>query len=149
MRIPPLARFILVCCLFAGWLGYLGYLAVTKSNPIVLSRPQLLVSDIDVLAEVKALDQPVVVKEVLFPPAGEKKIAEGTSLPIENLSDVSVPDFKPGMYVLPLTHRQAGYFVTATPPSPGYPRDADHDRLRIYPATDEVLRQYHDIRAAR
>jgi hypothetical protein len=148
MRIPPRARFILACCLFAGWLGYLGYLAATKSNPIVLSRPQLLVSDIDVLAELKGLDQPVVVKEVLSQRTGEKSVRAETPLTIENLSDVSLPDFKPGLYLLPLTHRQAGYFVTETPPSPGYPRDAAHDRLRIYPATDEVLRQYHDIRAA-
>ena len=41
--------------LFAAWIGYLFYLALTAGHPpVVLSRPQFLVADLWVIAEVDA-----------------------------------------------------------------------------------------------
>ena len=39
-------RLALAALLFAGWIGYLAWLAATSTHPIVLARPQFLVADI-------------------------------------------------------------------------------------------------------
>jgi len=38
--------------LFLAWISWLAYLAATTTHPLVLSRPQFLVTDLDVIAEV-------------------------------------------------------------------------------------------------
>ena len=174
MRFPPVARFIAASLLFAGWIGWLIFLAVTSRKPVVLSRPQLLVSEIDVLAEVDALDKPVNIKEVLFARIKDEDVKPGATLTIANLRDCkrlprgqerwdAVPlDWTgPGVYLLPLqTTDGHTYGVTTTPSSPGYPpRDLDEtgrpdaDRgkgtPRIYPLNEELLRQYREFRGTR
>ena len=49
---PAVVRLLVAALLFAGWLGYLIYLVATTPRtpagaPLVLSRPQILVSDFD------------------------------------------------------------------------------------------------------
>jgi hypothetical protein len=130
----------------------------------VLSRPQILVSDLDVVARVDAADPktPVTIEEILYP-AGEKSLGPGEKIQIENLdrcrplsreweTSPPQPDWTgPGKYILPL-HRfteggKSHYRVAPTPPSPGYPTARDHTPgpPRIYPATPQALAQYHDI----
>ena len=60
-------RFVLCQALFVGWLGYLGYLVAERPDGgmRVLSRPQILVSDIDVIASVKKGTDTVTIKDVL------------------------------------------------------------------------------------
>src|SRR5437773_2064431 len=64
MRRFAVLRLVLASLLFVGWIGWLVYLAKFKSKPIVLSRPQLLVSDLDIIAQVDAPGKEVVIKEV-------------------------------------------------------------------------------------
>jgi hypothetical protein len=66
-------RLVLSAVLFAAWIGYLAYLALTTTDPIVLSRPQFLDADLYVVADVPAdpaaSDYPagiVSVKEVIW-----------------------------------------------------------------------------------
>jgi hypothetical protein len=163
MRISPVVRFLLACSLFAGWMGYLIFLAATSSKPIVLSRPQLLVSEVDVLAEVEAVDKPVVIKEILLAQVNDAALKPGKELRIANLGECKrlphpgevpeeVPlDWKgPGLYLLPLraTPDARGYVVVEVPASPGYPpREFARGTPRIYRATDEVMEEYRKFRA--
>ena len=64
-------RLAVVAGLFLCWLGYLTYLVViTPGDPVLLCRPQFLVSEVDVIAKIDDPNQPVTIEEVLFPAAG-------------------------------------------------------------------------------
>ena len=161
---PAAWRLVVTAVLFLGWLGYLAYLVRWTANPIVLSRPQLLVSDFDVIAEVNSTKDPVKVLSVLYPPS--EKGQEGKEITVTNLEQCKPPpradqkaadvplDFSgPGRYLLPLQRvspdDQTRFQVVPIPPSPGFaaePRGPGPPR--IYPANptnDEVIRQYRII----
>jgi hypothetical protein len=156
MTLPaPRLRLALAVALFVGWLGWLGYLAVTMAgDSVVLSRPQLLVSNLHVVADLDgSADSPadvVMVREASGPYAG-KDVRPGLQLTIANLHAVSRSQgwTGPGRYILPLTRGRDGKCtITPTPPSPGYPFQSGEELtrfLRIYPATDAALRQLRQI----
>lgn len=173
---PATARLMLTAALFAGWLGYLGYLVVCRPHtpggllgafdgrPLTLSRPQFLVSTLDVVAEVSGdKGEKVVVKEVLFPKAGAP-VKPGDEIHVENLDrcrpladplarDANPPpDYSgPGEYLLPLQaldpNEPRRFAVVPTPPSPGFPLSGGVNvgLPRIYPATGEMLAEYRQI----
>src|SRR5262245_13951524 len=97
-------RLVLAAVLFVLWIGWLAYLAWTTTRAVRLSRPQLLVSTLDVRARVEA--QPagrplpeVTVLEVFYSPqAGPNP---GDKLTVTNL-DECVGWEGPGEYLLPL-----------------------------------------------
>jgi hypothetical protein len=160
---PAVWRLILMAVLFVSWMGYLGYLVRTRSltsagTPLVVSRAQVLVSDVDVIAHIDDLDSAVTVKQVLWPT--NAPVHEGKALLVANLKDcrpflpqseeLGPADFTgPGDYLL-LLHRlgdntSTTYQVVPVPPSPGYPplaNSAHRGRPRIYPETPSVLAQY-------
>lgn len=168
-------RLILAAVLFLGWLGYLGYLVICRPHapsgllgafegrPLTLSRPQFLVSTLDVVAEVSGeKGETVLVKEVLFPPSSPLK--PGTEIRVENIDQcrsLSDPLAKtadppldysgPGLYLLPLQAVDAKdlhrYQVVPVPPSPGFATvpGAHSELLRIYPAIAEMLAEYREI----
>jgi hypothetical protein len=162
---PAAWRLILVGAVFAGWIGYLGYLVYMQSRPtaaIVLSRPQLLISDVDVIAEVDGNSEPaqVRVKEVLYvrkkEGAGKQTAAPEAGKAIEVYgikrsghhnarTGKHEPDFTgPHTYLLPL--RAVGdnrYEVVPIPYSPGYPLQPGPPR--IYPDSPEIRAQYQQI----
>jgi hypothetical protein len=162
----PAVRFALACLLFAGWLGYLIFLAFTSTRPVVLSRPQMLVSQLDVVAKIDNLDQPVVeVEQVLSVARGVKAPAKGQSITVNNLkdckrvarededaNDVPLDWTGPGLYLLPLDPDKGdSYKVVVVPSSPGFP--VSHRKVtppkptpRLYPATEDALRQYRQIK---
>lgn len=170
-------RLILTVVLFLGWLGYLGYLVVCRPHtpggllgafqgrPLTLSRPQFLVSTLDVVALVGGdKGDKVIVKQVLFPKANAP-VKPDEEIRVENidrcrpLSDSLAkiadppPDYSgPGEYLLALQpvdpkdpHR---YEVVPTPPSPGYPtaQGVNAGPPRLYPATPEMLAEYREIK---
>jgi hypothetical protein len=47
------APLVVTGALFFGWLAFLGYLAATKTNPVIVSRSQAMASTHFVTAEVK------------------------------------------------------------------------------------------------
>ncbi len=81
-------RLAVAAVLFLGWIGYLGYLAATIRNPVVLSRPQFLVSERDMIATFKGGDK-FVIDEVLYP-KGAAEAEKGKTLIVGNLE--GVPD---------------------------------------------------------
>ena len=121
---------------FVGWLGWLGYLATNKTNPVVVSRSQMMVATHFILADVKVdpeTGQPqkdVTVVEDLRPVGAG---LAGT-IRVENIKLGRVggaKDFRErGVYLLPLT--AAGkdvYALTVQPRSPGQ-EFIDTDRVR-------------------
>lgn len=169
-------RLILTAVLFLGWLGYLTYLVVCRPHtpsgllgafegrPLTLSRPQFLVSTLDVVAEVSgAKGAKVIVKEVLFPKSNAP-VKPGEEIHVENIDrcrplpdplakDANpAPDYSgPGEYLLALQPLDANdahrYEVVPTPPSPGFPtsQGVNLGLPRLYPATKEMLAEYRQI----
>lgn len=171
---PAVGRLVVTIVLFAGWLGYLGYLVVCRPHtpgdlagaftgrPLALSRPQLLVSTLDVIARVEDdKGENVVVEEVLYPENAPVKV--GDKIRVANLDKCrpspdpitkqeEPPDFTgPGSYLLPLQSTAKNddkqFEVTPTPPSPGYPpqRAGGVGPPRLYPATKEMRAEYAQI----
>jgi hypothetical protein len=136
-------RLWLAAGLFLFWMGWLGYLAATATRPVVLSRPQLMVSTLIVVARVEATSgrplPSVTVLEVLYPPnahAGEK-------LNVTNLADCEGWQ-GPGDYLLPLVKAadDVTYEVARTPRSPGVKPQALEPRIyRYQPALRWQLEQ--------
>ena len=150
MRRFAVLRLVLACALFVGWIGWLVYLAATKSRPIVLSRPQLLVSDLDVIAQVDDPGKKVTVKEVYAwrgkeaPPAVNDALDivdldKCHRLPRDDEAEDEVPrDWQgPGLYILPLHKVGNRYEVVPIPPSPGF----NGGPRRIYPRTEDTYAQ--------
>src|SRR5262249_46698022 len=72
---PKMTRLVLAAVLFAAWMGYLGYLVYTlpkpvNNMPVVLSRPQFLVSDLDVIGDIDLKEGTVAVRKVLYSRGG-------------------------------------------------------------------------------
>jgi hypothetical protein len=148
----------LSAALFLAWVGYLGFLVATTHHPVVLSRPQLLVADLDVVARVDDPDGPVAVVSVPWAGPGQPSPPEGTSIRVTNLKQCLVDreetreDALPkGVYLLPLRRAGDDFEVAPTAASPGYP---PHDPIlprskegppRIYRATPTVLEQLKQI----
>jgi hypothetical protein len=148
-------RLAVAAALFVGWLGWLVYLAATGTDDVVLSRPQFLVANVHVLAEVSGTKEPeteVVVKKVFWA-AGDKKPVKDGKILVENLKECLDQGWAgPGEYILPLmtTPKSGTYAVAPTPRTPGYPygKNAAANRPgppRIYPYTPSRERQLKQI----
>jgi hypothetical protein len=134
MRFAKARLIVAVLALFA-WIGYIAYQALAFGRFPVVSHAQLLVSTLDIIADVgTAADGPpaptVRVVEVHWPP-GKRELA-GKDLTVLNLG--SATGFQgPGRYIIPLTGGKDGvYEVAGLPRSPGFDRA---NTLFIYPDT--------------
>lgn len=137
-------RLILATAAFAGWLGFLGYLALGQSKPIVLSRSQLLVATHVVKVEV-ALEgdgkppRKVIVKESF----GKQPIAEA-EITIDNIKEARLPGGKPlamgGTYLLPLERIGLTNYRLVGSPS-GQSQEPAGRLFTVYPWNPEVERQ--------
>ncbi len=139
-------RLALAILLFGSWISWLAYLAATTTRPIVLSRPQFLVSTLDVIARVEA-DGPrphplVHVTDVHWP-------TDQADLKLKSISVRNLPQCagwqSPGEYILPLVKSGDAFEVARVPPSPGYVPSGNSPALRIYPRTAETVRQLEGI----
>ncbi len=156
-------RLIVAAALFALWMGWLGYLAATATNPIVLSRPQFLVADAWVIARVAGQEHPepiVTVEKVIWTADAKDRLAAGEKITLPDLAIVGVRQHweGAGTYILPLTHvKGRDYRITPIPRSPGFPpfrhrqaseesaRDELLRRLPIYPVTPRTLEQLDQL----
>src|SRR5580692_7890809 len=96
-------RFFVALTLFIGWLGYLGYAALTKSHSPIVSHAQAAATELAVVADVEAKDdgKPAIKAKVVesLTPGGPPA---GTVLLVLNLPDAH--GFEgPGQYLLLLT----------------------------------------------
>jgi hypothetical protein len=140
---------IVTAVLFAAWLGWLTYLAATTARPIVLSRAQLLVSTIDLIADVpekggRPADK-VTVVEVHWPTGAPEQRLVGKTIRVVNLPDCEFKWTGPGRYILPLVKEGDDLRVAAIPPSPGFDTDMQGQQARIYPVLPQTLEQLETI----
>jgi hypothetical protein len=117
----PRARLAVAASLFVAWLGYLLLLVVGSRHTIVLSRPQFLVANLWVLAEVKDDEEgtparAVKILEVFLPKDSDLK---GKSVEVANLADAGPQGYiGPGKYILPLDEPTPAYAYYSVPPVP-------------------------------
>ena len=146
---------ILAAGLFLAWIGWLAYLAITTTQPIVLSRPQFLISNLDVIAQIdRGSDGPnreVTIKDIYW--QNQEDVRSNQTIIVANLEACNGWQ-GPGHYILPLHHSTAGNEVVAPGKSPGFPPASPEfgqniARPRIYPVTPETLRQLESIEAAK
>jgi hypothetical protein len=137
----PTVRLVVATALFIAWLGWLSFLVLTASHPVVLSRPQLLVSNLVVVAQIdaaQAAEPKVAIKKVSWPDDERASALGGKTIIVTNLAEADGWT-GPGAYILPLGTDWQGHFtVISTPPSPGFPKVG---KPRIYAATAETLAQ--------
>jgi hypothetical protein len=159
-------RLAVTAALFVLWISYLAYLAATTTEPIVLERPQFLVADLYVIADVAAADsKPLETVTV-------RKIVWAASWADQNLDKITVKNLPkcgvkkqpkdgsgltfpgPGEYILALSHPKDSnvFMVTLEPRTPGFPGHALHSQIElvgapIYPVTPQTLEQLQIIKA--
>ena len=113
---------VIAAVLFAGWLGWLAYLALTSANPIVLSRPQFLVSTLDVIAKVEEDEAGNALPRITEPDEGKDRWI-GRPIRVVDLPELGKKQGWKGAgdYILPLQSDGEYYWVARIPASPGYP----------------------------
>jgi hypothetical protein len=138
-------RFAVAAVAFAAWLGWLLNLAISTAHPVVLSEPQFLVSNLDVIAKVPEIKEgvnKVQVVEVHWPDAERARLVN-QEIAVTNLSECKDNWQGPGEYILALL--PAGmdqYRVAPLPRSPGFAGPMSKaGRPRIYPATPRTRQQ--------
>jgi hypothetical protein len=112
--------------LFVTWLCWLGYLAATKTNPVIVSRSQVMASAHFVVATVTIdpqsgqPDREVAVVDDLRP-SGES--LKGKKIRVENIKNGRIgggKEFRPDTeYLMPLSPTPSGFILTPQPRSPG------------------------------
>jgi hypothetical protein len=162
-------KLILSAVAFLAWIGWLAYLVWDlhrqptevrpdgKEAPVVLSRPQLLIADWIVTAEVEGGGQKpttAVVKAVHWPEDGNAQKWKDQAIPVENLADSrGLSESGTKFYILPLIHDRDGFRVAPVPPSPGYPprafRADDTGPSLVYPSDMFTLEQLKQFLAKR
>ena len=159
-------RLAVAAALFAGWIGYLAYLAATTTEPIVLERPQFLVAELYVIASVEAAQasplETVTVREVVWAASSADQSLQ--KITVKNLPKCGVKKQPkdggalvfpgPGEYILALSHtKEPGVFmVTLEPRTPGFAGRAVQAQMElvgapIYPVTPQTLEQLQIIKA--
>jgi hypothetical protein len=124
----PRARLAVSAALFLVWLGYLLLLVVMSRHTVVLSRPQLLVAELCVLAELTGdgvPDDEVTIKGVYWSIHAGDETLKGKRVRVRNLVDAALQGYEqPGLYILALDHDdekgQPVFAVTHVPYSPSF-----------------------------
>jgi hypothetical protein len=158
MILSPRARLMVAAALFLGWIGYLFFLMINSRDPVILSRPQFQVANLHVVAVLTGGDFPdgtITIKEVLEAPEVADEKLQGQKVSVkdleekveENKQDRAITGWRgPGEYLLPLLKLKDGLRLAPIPLSPGYRPFQAAERLRIYPATPQAMRQREQIR---
>lgn len=145
----PRARIGVAAALFIGWILYLFYLVAITRDPIILSRPQILVADVCVIAKLQEDDGRPVAKVFVTRVLGsaeDAKALDGQSLTLDDLAFLKQSNgwAGAGEYLLPLTRRHTGketdYVLTAIPPMPGFrPTTVAVEMIAAGPKRNEVI----------
>ncbi len=138
-------RLTVAVILFLGWIGWLVYLTVVGTPRPQVSRSQLLVSNLDVVAQIDQLEgnpPKIEIKEVHWPHTKQaKNLEHDATVEVPNLP--SCDGWKgPGRYIVPLITDWHGSFqVAPLPPSPGF----ESARPKIYLANPETVKLLDEI----
>jgi hypothetical protein len=135
------ARLLLAVLALFAWVGYIAYQALAYGHFTVVSHSQLLISTLDVIADVSVgpdgKPEPMVhILEVHWPP-GKRDLA-GKDLTVVNLPFATGFEGA-GRYILPLNTDEHGrYQVAGLPRSPGFDWPSV---FFIYPDTSIMRKQ--------
>ena len=144
----PKARVIVSGGLFVAWLGFLVFL-ILDSNTIILSRPQFLIAQLYVVADIKndhgRPDPDLRVEEVVWAANPQDRELKAITLPELAEAKKQHGYAGPGRYLLPLQKKANGTFVMAPMPRTALAA-AD---FKIYPWTAGTKRQLQELLAAR
>ena len=145
----PKARLVVSAALFVGWIGFLAVLVAVTRDPVILSRPQILVSNLCVLAKIDERGgqaaPSVLVTKVPWS-ADDDKSLETQTLTLSDLADLERAQgwAGAGEYLLPLTKRQLGnnavYELTPIPAMPGFQPTVSVELADAGPDPDQVAR---------
>jgi len=152
----PKARLVVSAFLFLAWIGFLAYLVAKTRDPVILSRPQLSVSSLVVLADVQEKEgrpsPTITVKKVLRALDSADDQWAGKQITVPGLPDCGPRQgWKgPEAYIIPLTKHQtesgSAYEVTPIPLSPGYyPEYVSVEILHVGPQKDKVAELANQI----
>ena len=143
------ARLYVSAGLFLAWLTWLFYLVLTTTRPIVLSRPQFLISTLDVVGHVNVVNgkpEPRVGIEEVHWPTGRQISPAITVTDLDRcVVRTQGGTWHTGSYILPLIEDHGNYRVADIPASPGYNPDFADSRPRVYEASPQTRRQLDEI----
>ncbi|HEY1861965.1 MAG TPA: hypothetical protein VGG61_16505 [Gemmataceae bacterium] len=134
--------------LFVGWMAYLIQLALTHRHSTVISRPQILVSQVVVVAHIEGDHSPneeATIEQVLFPEKEVEGVKGGEILRIANLPQSTKNWTGAGDYLLPLEKVADGFLVTSIPRSPGFLPAGSNSQPLIYRWTHEIEEQFKHV----
>jgi hypothetical protein len=142
-------RLLVAFIVFAAWVGWLGFQSLSEVKDPVISRAQLLVSTIDIVANVQAESdgrpsKTATVEKVHWPNDGGG-LKLGAPIQVTNLPE-STGFGQPGAYILPLVvgDKPGEYRIAGLPPSPGFDTFGQ-TLLFIYPLTAATQKQVDAI----
>ena len=143
----PKARLVVSGLLFVGWILFLLYLVTITRDPVILSRPQILVANLCVLAKIDERDgrpaPEVRVTKILWS-ADDAQALAGKLLPLADVADLDRPQGWAGAgdYLLALTKRRSGkeisYELTAIPQMGFHPATVAVELVDVGPHRDQV-----------
>jgi hypothetical protein len=135
-------------CLFVGWLGFLFYLW-WNARTVVLSKPQFLIAQAYVVAEISPSSDQVVVKSVLWPDSVRRDL-ESKALRLPELSGLTADNgyHGAGTYLLPLVRIGDSWTLARLPRSTFYSPPPAQE-LRIYIWNADVESQVNELIAAK
>jgi hypothetical protein len=119
----PKARLAVSAALFVSWLGFLGYLVYTSSK-VVLSRPQFMIAQLYVVADVRAdagngaLASEIAIEDVVWSARKSDALLVNTKIILPEISACGKKQGNrgPGKYLLPLQRTMGGDFELASVP---------------------------------
>lgn len=144
-------RLVFFVLLFTGWLGYLGYLALVRKPPVVISRSQLTCATHTVEAEVEFKDgKPISAVKIKaeFGTGSVPLVKTDDTIEIDNLNQTRLSNGRPltpGTYLIPLVEdpvKKTSYYVASPAPSLGY--EGSEPPL-VYKWSDEVEREIRKL----
>jgi hypothetical protein len=150
----PQLRLLIAALLFAGWIGYLAYLALFQAKPVVVSRWQMTSATHAVVGKLEpdASGHPVIVRVEQVLPAGAKDgppVGENLRLPgltsarLAGTADKLIAGGD-GLYLIPLAKDEEGSFHLADfERSPGV--DGQSSSPLIYRWTPETEQQAREL----
>ena len=130
-------RLAAAALLFVGWLGYLGYAAVSKSRAPIVSRAQAAGAQVAVVATMGGDDAPK--SATVTEPLSANAPGVGTALDVVNFDNVT-GWAGAGEYLLLLEKQGERFRVVGQQRSPGYDIGGS-GKSHIYRWSDDVRAQ--------
>jgi hypothetical protein len=145
-------RLVVTGILFLSWLGWLAYLAINYSQPIVVSRSQIMLvthpAEAKIFIENGQPKEAQILRILGKTPDQDQILHQEKPIDIKNLVLARLATEKPlvneQVYLLPLIkHTDGSYELVSAPGSPGM-QSSPHRPL-VYPFVPKVEKQVREL----